>query len=198
MTDPLLPDIDGATAVHPDDREALIPSYIATRAELNEAEQRNIAEARAHWMRRKLVPTTLLDDVTLRRLHEDMFAKVWKWAGQYRQRELSIGIDPTQVSAGVRNLTENAKVWLESGRDVDESVAHFHHQLVWIHPFVNGNGRHARLAADLLLSSLGKPTFTWGAGQPLEDPEAARRQYIEALRTADEGDLSALVTFVRS
>lgn len=197
MTDPLDPETDGATPLHPDDRAGLIPSYIATRGDLNDAEQRNIVAARGGWLRRPPDAEELLDDMTVRELHHDMFGQVWRWAGKYRQRETSIGIDPREIAVSVRNLVEDARTWLDSDRDVDETAAEFHYRLVAIHPFVNGNGRHARLAADVLLVTTGHPEFTWGAAD-LQTRGSARDRYLEALRAADRGDLGPLLDFVRS
>lgn len=197
VTDPLAPEADGATPLHPDDRVGLIPSYIATRSDLNDAEQRNIVAARQRWLRRPPEPEGILDDMALRELHRDMFGEVWVWAGTYRRRETSIGIDPSRIAVSVRDLVQDARPWLASGNDLDETAATFHHRLVAIHPFVNGNGRHARLAADVLLASTGRPEFTWGAAE-LQSQGDARDRYLDALRAADRGDLRPLLAFVRS
>lgn len=45
MTDPLVPDDDGGTPLDEEEKEGLIPSHIALRSELNEAEQAGILEA---------------------------------------------------------------------------------------------------------------------------------------------------------
>ena len=79
----------------------------------------------------------------------------------------------------------------------DEMAARFHHRLVAIHPFPNGNGRHARMMADLLIQKLGQPRFTWGS-KSLTDATETRTRYIEALRAADGGDMAPLMGFVRS
>jgi mobile mystery protein B len=80
----------------------------------------------------------------------------------------------------------------------DEIAIRLHHRLVWIHPFPNGNGRHARLMADLLIRQKGTPRFSWGSNQNLYKTTPGRKQYIEALRLADKGDYSALIVFARS
>lgn len=195
MSDPLLPADDHQTALQDDDRDGLIPSYIATRADLNDAEQRNVLEAL------KRVPPsteTLLDDKYLRDLHKAMLGRVWKWAGQYRQRETNIGIDPAQIPIEMRTLVGDAHAWVRHEPDgPDEVAARFHHRLVQIHPFPNGNGRHGRISADYLLTSIGQPPFSWGRGLQLPTDEL-RLRYVDALRQADSGDIADLLIFCRS
>lgn len=79
----------------------------------------------------------------------------------------------------------------------DEIAARFHHKLVWIHAYPNGNGRHARLATDLLLKAVGRPPFIWGR-ETLVDEGETRDRYIAALCAADAHDMTPLLTFVRS
>ena len=193
--EPILPIGDGHTPLGDDDRSGLKLSYITTRGELNEAEQDNILRAR----RALRVPTvnTLLDDRYLRQLHKAMFGDVWQWAGQYRQREMSIGIDPSQIATSVRDLVSDAKLWVvhEAPRRV---AARFHHRLVWIHLFTNGNGRHGRQAADMLMQALGQPAFTWGSADAARSIERVRKEYLNALRAADRGDFAPLEEFVVS
>jgi Fic-DOC domain mobile mystery protein B len=137
----------------------------------------------------------LLDDLWLKQLHRRMFAGVWGWAGKYRTTERNIGVDSRQVAVSVRDLVADAAVWFRTEEYPVAATARFHHRLVWIHPFPNGNGRHARLAADLCLRSLDLPALTWGRNLRLSAPEV-RRRYIDALRAADAGDLMPLVAFV--
>jgi fido (protein-threonine AMPylation protein) len=68
---------------------------------------------------------------------------------------------------------------------------------VVIHPFPNGNGRHARLMTDVLLRRNGVSAFSWG-GANLEAAGDARERYLAALRAADAGDFKPLLEFVRS
>jgi fido (protein-threonine AMPylation protein) len=79
----------------------------------------------------------------------------------------------------------------------DEIGVRFHHRLVFIHPFPQGNGRHARLAADLLIVSLGNTRFSWGSAN-LVEPAGARASYIRALRSADGHEIEPLLSFARS
>lgn len=195
MNDPLVPQADGHTELSEEDREGLIPSYIATLGDLFDAEQRNIAAA----LRRRAPSTdVLLDDKYLRDLHKAMLGQVWTWAGRYRTRETNIGIDPTQISAAVRTLVDDARTWVEAGTfEPDELAARFHHPLVQIHPFPNGNGRHGRIATDHLLLSMDEPTFTWGRNLDVEADEL-RQDYRRALQRADDGYIDQLLTFCRS
>ena len=195
MTDALVPIGDGHTELSEDDRLGLIPTYIATRGELFEAEQRNIADAMLGWH-----PTSaeLLDDSYLRQLHVVMFGKVWRWAGTYRRRETNIGIDPIDITVAVRDLVRDATTWIELGTyEPDELAIRFHHRMVAVHPFPNGNGRHGRIAADYLVTSLGHPAFTWGSRLDV-DTDELRRRYIEALHDADDDDISGLIEFARN
>ncbi len=195
MIDPLVPLGDGHTELSEEDRLDLIPTYIATRGELFDAEQRNIAQA---LLRRPPSTTALLDDTYLRRLHQAMFDQVWKWAGRYRIREANIGIAPEQISSEIRNLVEDTKTWVEySTYEQDELAVRFHHRLVAIHAFPNGNGRQGRIAADYLVTSLNGEPFTWGAGLDT-DTDRLRSAYLHALRRADGGDIEELLAFARA
>ena len=195
MVDLSTPDGDGQTALSDEDTEGLIPTHIATRADLFEAEQRNIAEA---LLRRPPTASALLDDRFLRDLHKHMFGRVWNWAGKYRTRETNIGISPAGIGVAVRTLVDDTLAWIDySTYEPDESAIRFHHRLVAIHPFRNGNGRHGRVAADYLAVSLGRPRLTWGTGQDL-DTRSLRLEYRTALQEADSGDISRLLLFARS
>lgn len=190
--DPLLPTGDGHTELTDEDRDGLIPTYISTRGELYEAEQRNITDA---LIRRDPSATQILDDRYLRDLHKSMFGRVWEWAGKYRLRETSIGIEPTAIGVEIRKLVEDAKVWLEyQTYDPIEIVIRFHHRLVQIHPFPNGNGRFGRVAADMLSVAIGGSTLSWGSHLDL-GTDALRERYINALHAADDGDMSQLIDF---
>jgi Fic-DOC domain mobile mystery protein B len=193
------PDPAGATPLDEDERRQLKPAHITTRSELNEWEQANIAEA-FDWAfsTRQGRRPQLLSDAYARRLHKRMFDKTWKWAGEYRNRERNIGVVPWQIAEQVRMLCDNTKYQIDhTAFDPDRLAAEFHHRLVQIHPFPNGNGRHARLMTDILLRSLGREPFTWGGGN-LDTAGGARQRYLDALHAADHGDMDLLVQFVRT
>ncbi len=194
MTDPLIPVGDGRTELSEEDRLGLVPTYIATRVELFDAEQRNIAQA---LLGRTPTLEKLLDDKYLRDLHRAMFDRVWRWAGRYRVRETNIGIAPARIPTAVRALVEDAKAWVGYGTyEPDELAVRFHHRLVAIHPFPNGNGRHGRIAADYLVTVLGRERFGWGAGLDI-DTDGLRASYRHALQRADDGDIVELLSFAR-
>lgn len=196
MSDPLFDgDDDAATPLTPEEREGLIPSYITLRRELNEGEQINIADADRWAFSRK---RDVLDEPFLRTLHKRMFGKVWRWAGQYRTTARNIGIDAYRIASELVQMLGDVRYWIEHGTyGPDEIAVRFHHRLVLIHPFPNGNGRHARLAADLLIVQLGASRFTWGRLN-LVEPAETRKAYVAALRAADGHDITLLLAFARS
>ena len=189
---------DDATPLTDDEQDGLKPSWIATRADLNAAETQNITKALTARRWRTLPAGDLLDDHMLRRLHKAMYGDVWNWAGEYRRTEKNIGCDPRYIAVKVRDLCEDAKYWFaDPAVALDEAACRFHHALVAIHPFPNGNGRHARAVTDLLLAAAGAQPFSWGQASLLT-PGETRSRYIRALRAADAGDLQLLLDFARS
>ncbi len=186
----------GATPLDPDEAAALVPASVATTGELNAYEAENILLAVA-WLARTR-RREVLDDTFLRELHRRMFGRTWTWAGRYRQTGKNLGVDPLRVAIAVRELVLDCKAQVAaSAMDLDEIAARFHHRLVWVHPFANGNGRHARLAADCLLEQHGRAPFSWGAANLAHDGPV-RAAYIDALRAADRGVFAPLLAFVRS
>lgn len=186
---------DGATPLSDEERQGLIPSYISLRGELNEAEQANILEAESWAFGRK---RDVLDERFLDNLHKRMFGNVWRWAGRHRRSGKNVGVDAYRVPQELRQLIDDCRYWVEHrSHEPDEIAALFHHRLVWIHPYPNGNGRHARLATDLFLASLGRDRFTWGS-KNLTSPSETRERYIAALREADRHNIRPLLEFVRS
>lgn len=194
MSDPLEEQDDAATPLTEEERADLIPSYITLRRELNDAEQANIVEAEEWAFARK---RHVLDEGFLKKLHKRMFGRVWKWAGTFRHSGKTIGVDAYKIPIELRQLLDDCHYWIVHGTyESDEIAARFHHRLVFIHPFPNGNGRHARSAADLLLIELGRPRFTWGRANIVNASET-RDTYIAALQAADHHDFAPLLAFVR-
>lgn len=184
-----------ATPLTPDERAQLIPTYLTTRAQLNLLEQQNISEADFWAFSRS---RNKLDREFLRLLHRRMFRRVWKWAGAFRRTARNIGVDAFRIDIELGLLLEDAKYWVAHQTfDPDEIAVQFHHRLVFIHPSPNGNGRHARLAADLLAVRLGRPRFTWGR-VTMDDLQATRAAYIRALKAADGFDIAPLLAFARA
>ena len=196
MNDSLLPTDDGQTPLDHEEREGLIPSYITTRGELNEAEQANILDAQTWAYRKK--NNNVLDTRFLNELHKRMYGRVWKWAGTFRHTGKNIGVDAYKIPTALRQLIDDCNYWIEHQTyEPDEIAARFHHRLVYIHAYPNGNGRHARLATDLLLRTMDTAPFTWGR-ENLTDPSTTRSEYIDALRAADRNDYEPLFRFVRT
>jgi Fic-DOC domain mobile mystery protein B len=189
---------DGNTPLSPEEQDDLIPD-LSTKEELNEWERQNIVEAYG-WAfdPRTLHRQQLLAESYVRELHRRMFDQTWKWAGRYRSTEKNIGIAHYQIRDALATLLGDVRYWIEHETfALDELAVRFHHRLVWIHPFANGNGRHARLIADVLLQRQGQPVFTWG-GPDIVRAGDFRRRYIDALRAADKNDLQPLLVFARS
>ena len=186
---------DAATPLDEEEKDGLMLSYITTRGELNEAEQANILEATEWAFARK---RDVLNERLLDNLHKRMFGRVWRWAGSHRRTGKNVGVDAYKIPTELRRMIDDCQYWIDHNTyQPDEIAARFHHRLVWIHPYPNGNGRHARLATDLLLKSLGQPRFSWGQ-EILIDPGETRQRYVDALRAADNHDFTSLLEFVRS
>ncbi|WP_371349339.1 mobile mystery protein B [Ancylobacter sp. IITR112] len=198
MTD-LFQEPDDATPLTPAEREGLRQAWITHRRDLNEAEQENIVLGAA-WARRqrRLRAAELLDEGFVRTLHRRMLGDVWSWAGAYRQTERNIGVAPYRIAPDLAALLDDARYWVEHQTyPADEIAVRFHHRMVSIHPFPNGNGRHARLMADLLVEKLGRESCSWGGGS-LADVGELRARYVAALQAADAHDIAPLLVFARS
>lgn len=188
--------VPGATPLNPDELAGLIPRHITLQRELDEFEQANILQAQA-WAESR-IRKNMLSEGYLRQLHKRMLNKTWRWAGTFRQTEKSIGVDPAKIGVDLHNLMEDVKCWQECNTyPIDEQAARLHHRLVLIHPFPNGNGRHARLFTDAFLRYCGAQPFTWGSVN-LIDASDTRTAYIKALRAADSRDYGPLLAFVRT
>jgi Fic-DOC domain mobile mystery protein B len=188
---------DGNTPLAPEELDDLIPN-LGMREELNEWERENILRARRWAFGRSLASSNPVSDEYIRKLHSRMFDQTWKWAGVYRKTEKTIGVQVQQMREMLAALLGDANYWIENNTyTADEIAVRFHHRLVLIHLFPNGNGRHARLIADVLAVKLGRPVFSWGR-LSLVKPGEVREKYLQALRTADAGDVVALIEFARS
>jgi Fic-DOC domain mobile mystery protein B len=187
---------EGATPLDPDEREGLRLSWVTSRGDLNRAEQANIEKATVWAMRTR--HRDILSVPFVVGLHKGMFGDVWTWAGTYRTTRKNIGIEAFLIPVELAKSLDSARYWIENETyNPDEIAVHLHHQLVSIHPFPNGNGRWARLMADVLIVSLGGERFTWGRGS-FGSSGKARAAYIEALREADRHDIEPLLAFARS
>lgn len=185
----------GATPLEPEELEELKIGHITTREELNRFEQDNISDA-LQWLkgRRK---SDVLSEKFIKTLHQKMFGKVWRWAGQFRRSGKNIGVEWVQIPVQLHTLLQDTRYWIDHKTYPEDEIAvRFHHKLVWIHLFPNGNGRHARLMTDILLTdTLKQKPFTWDV-KNIDTEDKVRDLYLKALRAADRGDYSKLLEFV--
>lgn len=191
---------DDATPLVPAERDGLKLTWITTRADLNAAEQDNI-DAGAAWAFRSRRANILTVAFSIA-LHRQMFGQVWDWAGHYRTTERNIGIAPYRIGTETAQLFDDAAFWVANETyEPDELAVRLHHRLVFVHPFPNGNGRHARMMADLLIRRIGAPPFSWGSNRDdgvIHDIGDLRKRYVSALRAADGNDYEPLIAFARS
>jgi Fic-DOC domain mobile mystery protein B len=188
-------EIDGATPLDEDEAEGLMPD-LHTRGELNAWELANIlkAEGWAFGSRRR----DILTMEYVRKLHWRMFGETWAWAGKFRHSDKSIGVHWATIPGELHNLLTDTIYWIEHETySPDEILVRFHHRLVSIHPFPNGNGRHARLLADVLAGNMGWERPTWGRGNPAGAGQV-RALYLAVLKQADGGSIASLMDFIRS
>ncbi len=189
----------GQTPIDEEEKEALIIESISIRFELDEFEQYNIQKATEWVLTSRFNYTQILQIEFIQTLHRKMFDEVWKWAGKFRKSNKNIGIDKTLIQTHLQILLDDCKYWIENKvYNEDEIAIRFKHRLVSIHPFPNGNGRHSRLCADLIISHVfDKALFSWGHSSQL-DAKTVRSKYISALHKADAGNILPLIKFARS
>lgn len=183
---------EGATPLNPDEADGLIPSHIATQGQLNAWELQNIRQAEEWAFDRKHKEILTVD--FMQSIHKKMFCDTWKWAGTIRRTEKNIGVAPEKIYVSLHNLCEDVGAQIEyKSMPIREICARFHHKLVFIHPFPNGNGRFSRTMTDLLLVHHSEAVFSWG--DLLEDGDV-RKKYISALREADGKNYQPLLQFL--
>ncbi|HRO06991.1 MAG TPA: mobile mystery protein B [Ferruginibacter sp.] len=199
--------IDGQTPLDEEEKEGLLIPTIATRGELDEFEQQNIEQAVQWTLGRSFKPDTVFTEEFIRMVHKRMYADVWAWAGEFRKTNKNIGIDKWQIPTELRYLLDDSRYWHENNTyPPDEIAVRFKHRIVSIHCFPNGNGRHSRLMADIIIEKIYKqPVFSWGAANLSSEVPAlslskgdARAAYLKAVKAADQGDYSLLLAFARS
>lgn len=191
--------IDGQTPLDEEEKEGLLIPTIATHAELDEFEQQNIEEAVQWTLGRSFNPNKVFTEAFVRMVHKRMYNDVWEWAGTFRKTNKNIGVDKWQISIELRHLLDDARYWHENNTySPDEIAVRFKHRIVSIHCFANGNGRHSRLMADMIIEKIYKrPVFTWGSAN-LSGEGDARASYLRAVKAADKGNYNPLLTFARS
>jgi Fic-DOC domain mobile mystery protein B len=191
--------IDGQTPLDEEEKDGLLIPTIATRIELDEFEQQNIEQAVQWTLSRSFKPDAVFSEEFLKALHKRMYGNVWAWAGEFRKTNKNIGVDKWQIPTELRTLLDDVKFWYANNTySPDECTIRFKQRLVSIHCFPNGNGRHSRLIADIIIEKIYKyPVFSWGAAN-LSNEGDSRAAYIKAVKTADKGDYSLLLNFARS
>jgi Fic-DOC domain mobile mystery protein B len=189
---------DGQTPLNTEQINGLKIKTIVTQAQLNEFEQANINDALLGLSSKRKIKNILSEDFIVQ-LHKSMFGMVWKWAGKFRHTETNIGIKWTRIPIELRMLLDDAKFWVEHQTyGPDEIALRFKHRLVAIHCFPNGNGRHSRIMADLIVVHLlDRNKFNWGNSSLVASSEQ-RKNYLKALQLADHGNFSELLIFARS
>jgi Fic-DOC domain mobile mystery protein B len=191
--------LDGQTPLSEEEFEGLKISSVTTREELDEFEQLNIEQAIQWTFGKKVLPNDLLSEKFIKDLHKRMYGDVWKWAGSFRNTEKNLGIKSFLIPVQLKQLLDRALFWYENNIFTpDEMAVRFKHELVSIHCFANGNGRHSRLMADLIMEKLyNKPFLTWGSSD-LVKANDKRKAYIDAIKMADNLDLNSLILFAKS
>ena len=191
--------LDGQTPLSEEELNGLKILSISTREELDEFEQFNIEKAIQWTFGKKIQAKDLLSEKFIKDLHKRMFGEIWKWAGSFRTSEKNLGIKSYLIPVQLKQLLDDVMYWYENQiYSPDEVAVRFKHQLVSIHCFPNGNGRHSRLMADLIMEKLYKePFLTWG-GSSLVKSNEKRKEYINAIKLADHQDLSQLIMFAKS
>ena len=187
---------DGQTPLDEDEKEGLKIKSITTQKELDEFEQLNIEKAVEWTMRVNLKPEKILNEKFIKDLHKKMYGDVWRWAGEFRKSDKNIGINWTQIGIELKNLIDDTKYWTENKIHSPEEIAiRFKHRVVAIHCFPNGNGRHSRMMADIIIESIfGKEIFSWHKST-MGKADETRKIYIMALQEADNGNIKPLINF---
>ncbi|HRN26643.1 MAG TPA: mobile mystery protein B [Ignavibacteriaceae bacterium] len=190
---------DGQTPLEEEEKDGLLINSVTTRGELDEFEQLGVEKANEWLLNRNFGFEKILTEDFAKNLHRIMFADVWSWAGEFRKTNKNIEVDKSMITIELKNLFDDCKYWIENKTfSEDEIAVRLSHRIVLIHPFANGNGRHSRLIADILINKgFGKSYFTWGSKSLIKIGEA-RSVYLKALREADNLDYDALILFARS
>ena len=188
-------DKEGETPL--DDISGLQIKSVTTRSELDVVEAENILDAFLKYtLSPEQVKNIAFDTKFLQQLHQDMFGDVWSWAGEFRTTQTSIGIEAVNIRQALYQLMDDLKFW-ETAWDYKDTATRLHYSLVKIHPFLNGNGRCARLFTDLWLLSIGKEMLEWG-DENLDNVNGSRKEYISSLQEVDSGSYERLKKFMFS
>lgn len=188
---PEAPALDGQTPLA--DLSGLRARGIRTMAQLNAAEAENIRRAAMRYLAAKPSRSKAPFDVPwMRRLHREMFGRVWQWAGIFRRSELNLGLPAAQIEVEMHQLAEDLVAWGASTMPLLEQAVRLHHRAVSIHPFLNGNGRWSRMLSNVWLRMHGAPPIEWPE-PTIGAASDVRGAYLDAVRAADRGDFTSLV-----
>jgi Fic-DOC domain mobile mystery protein B len=190
---------DGQTPLDEGEKEGLKIKSITTQGELDEFEQLNIEKAVEWTIHSKLKPEKILTEKFIKDLHRKMFGDVWKWAGEFRKSDKNIGVKWIQIGLELKYLLDDTKYWIDNKTCSPEEISiRFKHRIVAIHCFPNGNGRHSRMMADIIVASVfGKEIFSWHKSNMVKANEI-RKEYIAALIKADNGNINPLIEFAKN
>jgi len=190
--------MNGQTPLDEDEKDGLLIPTITNRGELDEFEQLGVEKANEWLLPKNFSLSKILSEEFVKELHNKMFGDIWKWAGEFRRTNKNIGVDKFMIGMELKNLLDDCNYWIEKKIfSEDEIAVRLSHRMVLIHPFANGNGRHSRLIADVLVTKwFSKPYFTWGSVNLTKEGEA-RTKYLEALRAADQNDYKPVIEFAR-
>ncbi len=191
--------IPGITLLDEEEKQGLLIRTIDTREDLNEFEMKNVEEALLWVLRRSFVYTQVLDELFIYQMHQKMFGKVWAWAGKARTTNKNLGVDKFQIPVLLKSLVEDTRYWIENDTyEPDELALRFKHRLVGIHCFPDGNGRHGRMMADIIIHKIfDRDFFSWGR-QNLSKHITSRKRYLDAMKAGDHFDFLPLIKFARS
>jgi Fic-DOC domain mobile mystery protein B len=190
---------DGQTPLNDEEKDGLLIPAITTKGELDELEQFNIQKAIQWTLKRRWKPATIFTERFVKQLHYQMYGEVWGWAGEFRKTNKNIGVDRYRVGSELKMLLDDCLYWVDNNTyPANEIAIRFKHRLVAIHCFANGNGRHSRLIADVIISNVfGEDVYTW-VNSGLIKADELRKQYITSLKKADNGEIEPLIVFVLS
>lgn len=191
--------IEGQTPLDEDEKDGLLIKSITTRGELDEFEQLNIEKAIEWTLGKKFKAEQIISEGFVKDLHYRMFSDVWAWAGQFRKSNKNIGVEKHLIAVSLKQLNDDCKYWIKNIIYPEEEIAiRFKRRIVNIHCFSNGNGRHSRLLADIIINHIfGKAFFTWGRTN-LNKKGEARTNYLNAIRAGDNGKIQPLIAFAKS
>jgi len=182
----------------PIDPSGLKDRSIKTRSQLHLVEAENIRKAMVKYL--AATPSASQSPFTydwLLKLHGEMFGDVWEWAGVVRTRNLSLGISWEQIGQQLGGFVLDIQAWDKRENFLLEQAVEIHHRMVCIHPFENGNGRWARLLANIWLRQHGKPAIEWPESAVDEQASSIRSEYIAAIVEADNHHLEPLMKLHR-